>query len=69
MLAKGKENMGWVVEEGRVNILTIIRDQLLEGRPERICIFYIYNMNISFVFIGKEKKQPLTSGNWSDSQI
>lgn len=46
-------------------------DQLLEGRPEKICIFYICVcvficiMNTSSVYIEKEEKQPPSSGSWS----
>lgn len=63
--------MEWMVEEGCVKIVTITHDQLLEGKPEKICIFYICVcvficiMNMSSVYIEKEEKQPPSSGSWS----
>ena len=70
MKRKGEGNLEWVVGKGCVKILIVTHDQLLEQRPEKICMFlhiqiFIYVMKKSSVNIEKEEKKPPISGNWS----
>lgn len=53
MKRKGKGNMEWVVGKGCVKILMVTHDQLLEERPEKICMYvFIY----TGIHIGNEKE-------------
>ena len=69
MKRKGEGNLEWVVGKGCVKILIVTHDQLLEERPEKICMFlhiqiFIYVMKKSSVNIERKKRslQYLVTG-------